>query len=145
MDVSHHPLESRGLLHCEVEIPGWKERLHCINVHLGLWARSRRFQVEWLCDRIRASVPKKGPLVVAGDFNDWQGKASCVLEKELRLTEVFQHKEGRHARSYPARFPMLTLDRIYVRDMEVDGVERHVGGPWARLSDHVALAARLVC
>ena len=143
VDVSHHPLESRGLLHCEVEIPGWKDRLHCINVHLGLSARSRRFQIEWLCERIRAAVPKKGPLVVAGDFNDWQGKASAVLADELRLSEVFQQKEGRHARSFPARLPMLTLDRIYVRDLQVEAVERHVGGAWSRLSDHVALAARL--
>ena len=143
IDISHHPIESRGLLHCEVEIPGWKDRLHCINVHLGLSARSRRFQIEWLCERIRAAVPKKGPLVVAGDFNDWQGKASAVLADELRLAEVFKQKEGRHARSFPARMPMLTLDRIYVRDLQVEAVERHVGGAWSRLSDHVALAARL--
>lgn len=143
IDVTHHPLESRGLLHCEIEIPGWKEPLHCINVHLGLWARSRRFQLEWLSERIRAHVPKRGPLVVAGDFNDWRGKASEVLSDELRLFEVFEHKEGRLARSYPARMPLLTLDRIYVRDLEVEAVERHVGGPWAKLSDHVALAARL--
>ena len=56
---------------------------------------------------------------------------------------MFQRAEGRHARSFPARLPLLTLDRIYVRDLELDGVERHVGGPWAKLSDHVALAARL--
>src|SRR5260221_5889815 len=24
IDVSHHPMESRGLLHCEVQIEGWK-------------------------------------------------------------------------------------------------------------------------
>jgi endonuclease/exonuclease/phosphatase family metal-dependent hydrolase len=89
-------------------------------------------------------VPAKGPLVVAGDFNDWQGKASAVLAKELRLSEVFERTLGRHARSYPARLPLLTLDRIYIRDLEIDSVERHVGGPWAKLSDHVALAARLL-
>src|SRR5215468_1649378 len=130
VDVSHHPLESRG-------------RLHCINVHLGLWARSRKFQIEWLCDRIRASVPRRGPLVVAGDFNDWQGKASGALAHDLGLYEVFERAEGRHARSYPARLPLLTLDRIYVRDLELQGVERHAGSPWSKLSDHVALAARL--
>jgi endonuclease/exonuclease/phosphatase family metal-dependent hydrolase len=143
VDVSHHSLESRGLLHCEIEVPGWKERLHCINVHLGLWARSRRFQLEWLSERIRAACPRKGPLIVAGDFNDWQKKASRYLHHELGLTEVFEQAEGRPARSYPAQMPFLTLDRIYVRDFSVDAVERHVGGPWARLSDHVALAARL--
>src|ERR1043165_1393196 len=85
VDVSHHPLESRGLLHCEIQVEGWKEPLHCINVHLGLWARSRRFQLEWLSERIRAAVPKKGPLIGAGDFNDWSRKASNYLEDELGL------------------------------------------------------------
>ncbi len=143
VDVSHHPLESRGLLHCEIEIEGWKERLHCINVHLGLWARSRRFQLEWLGERIRAAVPRKGPLIVAGDFNDWQKKASDFLSSEMGLYEVFERAEGRPARSYPAQMPLFTLDRIYVRDLNVEAVQRHVGAPWSRLSDHVALAAKL--
>ena len=143
IDISHHPIESRGLLHCEVHIDGWKEPLHCINVHLGLWARSRRFQLEWMVERIRAAVPKKGPLVVAGDFNDWQRKASTYLADELGLYEVFERHEGRLAKSYPAQMPLFTLDRIYVRDLNVDGVQRHTGSPWSRLSDHVALAATL--
>ena len=143
IDISHHPIESRGLLHCEVQIEGWKEPLHCINVHLGPWARSRRFQLEWLVDRIRASVPAKGPLVVAGDFNDWRSQASDYLASELGLYEVFERTEGRLARSYPAQMPIFPLDRIYVRDLNVEGVERHSGAQWSRLSDHVALAARL--
>lgn len=143
IDISHHPIESRGLLHCEVQVDGWKEPLHCINVHLGLWARSRRFQLEWMVDRIRAAVPKNGPLVVAGDFNDWQRKASEYLASELGLYEVFEKFEGRLAKSYPAQMPMFTLDRIYVRDLTIEGVQRQTGSPWSRLSDHVALAARL--
>lgn len=143
IDVSHHPLESRGLLHCEIAIPGWKEPLHCINVHLGLWARSRRFQLEWLSERIRAAVPKKGPLIVAGDFNDWQGKASGYLERELGLHDVFEKHEGRLARTFPAQMPFFTLDRIYVRHLNIEGVQRQTGSPWSRLSDHVALAAKL--
>ena len=143
IDISHHPIESRGLLHCEVQIDGWKEPLHCINVHLGLWARSRRFQLEWMVERIRAAVPRKGPLVVAGDFNDWQKKASQYLADELGLYEVFEKHEGRLAKSYPAQMPLFTLDRIYVRDLHVEGVQRQTGAPWSRLSDHVALAANL--
>lgn len=143
IDISHHPIESRGLLHCEVRVDGWKKPLHCINVHLGLWGRSRRFQLEWLADRIRAAVPKHGPVIVAGDFNDWQKKASQYLAAELGLYEVFEKAEGKLAKSYPAQLPMLSLDRIYVRDLNIEAVERHVGGGWGRLSDHVALAARL--
>jgi endonuclease/exonuclease/phosphatase family metal-dependent hydrolase len=144
IDVSHHRLEGRGLLHCEVRMDGWSEPLHCINVHLGLWGRSRRFQLGWLCERIRAAVPPSHPLVVAGDFNDWTRKASTLLERELGLAEVFEEKEGRPAKSFPARMPMLALDRIYVRGFDVASVERHVGAAWSRLSDHVALTARLV-
>jgi endonuclease/exonuclease/phosphatase family metal-dependent hydrolase len=143
VDISHHRLESRGLLHCEVAVPGWKRKLHCINVHLGLWARSRRFQLEWLCHRIHDSVPDDAPLVVAGDFNDWRGTATAVLERELGLVEVFESALGRHARSFPAKFPFLALDRIYVRELKVGSAQRLTEGPWARLSDHAALAARL--
>jgi endonuclease/exonuclease/phosphatase family metal-dependent hydrolase len=143
IDISHHALESRGLLHCEMAVPGWSESLHCINVHLGLWARSRRFQLEWLCHRIRAAVPANAPLVVAGDFNDWRGAASAVLQRELGLSEAFEQALGRHAMSFPARLPFLALDRIYVRDLKVGAAQRLTGGSWSRLSDHAALAATL--
>ena len=143
LDISHHAFENRGLLHTEIAIPGWKERLHCINVHLGLWGRSRRFQLKWLCERIDEAVPDGEPLVVAGDFNDWQRKASAVLGRELDLYEVFERTEGAHARSFPARMPLLHLDRIYVRGLAVEGVQKLVGPSWARLSDHVALTATL--
>jgi endonuclease/exonuclease/phosphatase family metal-dependent hydrolase len=143
IDISHHALENRGLLHCEMAVPGWKEPLHCINVHLGLWARSRRFQLEWLCDRIREEVPERAPLVVAGDFNDWRGTATAVLTHELGLAEVFEQSAGRHARSFPARLPLLSLDRIYVRGLKVSATQRLAGGAWSRLSDHAALAAHL--
>lgn len=143
IDISHHALESRGLLHCEMAVPGWKEPLHCINVHLGLWARSRRFQLEWLCERIRESVPAGAPLVVAGDFNDWRGIATSLLERELGLAEVFERSLGRHARSFPARMPLFALDRIYVRGLKVGTAQRLSEGPWSRLSDHAALAASL--
>jgi len=143
LDISHHRFENRGLLHAEIALPGWKGSLHCINVHLGLLARSRRIQLEWICERIHEAVPDGEPLVVAGDFNDWQRKASSVLGKELDLHEAFETAEGSHARSFPARMPMLHLDRIYVRGFGVEEVKKLVGGPWARLSDHVALTATL--
>ena len=142
IDVSHHPMESRGLLHCEVQVEGWKEPLHCINVHLGLWARSRRFQLEWSRIAPRLGAEER-TAIGAGDFKDWHRKASNFLEDELGLYEVFEKKEGRPARSYPAQMPLFTLDRIYVRDLNVESVERHSGPAWSRLSDHVALAARL--
>jgi endonuclease/exonuclease/phosphatase family metal-dependent hydrolase len=142
-DVSSHGYERRGVLHCEIHPPGWPEALHCVCVHLGLWGRHRGQQIEKLRRRIERLVPPGVPLIVAGDFNDWQKKASGYLAAELGLYEVFEKSEGKLAKSYPAQMPMLSLDRIYVRDLDIESVQRHVGAGWSRLSDHVALAARL--
>jgi endonuclease/exonuclease/phosphatase family metal-dependent hydrolase len=142
-DISMSRFERRGLLHCEIDIPGWSEPLHCINVHLGLLLVWRRKQVSRLIDRIRRLVPANAPLVVAGDFNDWTWRAGYVLSHSLGLTEVFEHTAGRPARSYPAALPVLHLDRIYVRGFKVSIAHAHRGGRSGRLSDHVALSALL--
>lgn len=142
IDVSHHVLESRGLLHCRIQVPGWAP-LHCICVHLGLWARSRTFQLARLCERIEAHVPHGEPLIIAGDFNDWRRKASKFLARELGVHEAFEEIGGSPARTYPASMPMLSLDRIYVRRLKVKSAECLNEGVWAKLSDHAALMAVL--
>ena len=52
VDISAHTAEQRGLLHCEIGIPGWDQPLHCICVHLGLFAHWRRQQLLTLRQRI---------------------------------------------------------------------------------------------
>jgi endonuclease/exonuclease/phosphatase family metal-dependent hydrolase len=93
-----------------VKVEGWREPVHCINVHLGLWARSRRFQLEWLTERIRASVPKKGPLIVAGDFNDWHRRASKYLAPSSGLYEVFERPRAARAQLSPRSFRSSRLE-----------------------------------
>jgi len=78
-DVSTHRLEKRGLLHCEIQPPGWAEPLHCVCVHLGLLSRGRGRQLELLRQRIERLVPPAAPLIVAGDFNDWRYRAAHEL------------------------------------------------------------------
>jgi endonuclease/exonuclease/phosphatase family metal-dependent hydrolase len=51
-DVSSHRFERRGLLHCQVGVPGWDTPLHCVCVHLALTARGRSRQLERLRQRI---------------------------------------------------------------------------------------------
>lgn len=86
-DVSDHRLEQRGLLHAVVEIHG--RQVHCLVVHLGLFAGGRERQAQALVERIKSVVPDHEPLIIAGDFNDWQNRLSPVLIKELDLYEVF--------------------------------------------------------
>jgi endonuclease/exonuclease/phosphatase family metal-dependent hydrolase len=142
-DISMSTLERRGLLHCEIEVPGWSQRLHCINVHLGLFAAWRHRQVERLKERIDRLVPPGAPLVVAGDFNDWTRRAGHRLAHDLRLAEVFEAVHGRPAASFPARLPILNLDRIYIRGFRVKIAHAHRGRSFSKLSDHVCLSALL--
>lgn len=142
-DVSAHRFESRGLLHCELEVPGGAQRLHCLCVHFGLFKRGRAAQFDALVRRVQAEVPSDAPLVIAGDFNDWNNHAQHLLAQVLGLHEVFEHRTGALARSYPARLPLFCLDRIYVRGLNVLRGEVHAHHPWDRISDHAALSAEL--
>lgn len=143
LDISNHRFERRGLLHGVVGAPEWKGRhLHIMTLHLDLLSRGRHKQFQCLIERIRSRVGAGEPLIVAGDFNDWPEEAGEVLQS-VGLREVFLEARGEHARTYPARYPLLKLDRIYVRDLKVASVECLVGPPWSTLSDHLALAAEL--
>jgi endonuclease/exonuclease/phosphatase family metal-dependent hydrolase len=141
-DVSAHAFESRGLLHCEIDVPG-KGHLHCLCVHLALSERGRRQQVGALIARVIDMVPEGSPIIVAGDFNDWRNQVGRRLAGELGLTEVFRDHRGRPARSYPSTLPLFRLDRIYVRGFSVHHAEVHHGNPWSKISDHALLTARL--
>lgn len=143
VDISAHASEQRGLLHCELRIPGWDHELHCICVHLGLFARWRRRQLFVLRERIEALVPPNAPLIIAGDFNDWRMKAGKTLADSLHLREAFEHGFGKPARSFPSILPLLRLDRIYVRGFHVQHAQVHGGTAFARVSDHAALSATL--
>ena len=141
IDVSAHRFEQRGLLHCEVNVPGWDETLHCVCVHFGLFSQGRRKQLSALRDRIESLVPPQAPLIIAGDFNDWRIEACETLAHQMHLKEAFGATKGRPARSYPSALPMFRLDRIYVRGLHVTTAEVHSGRPWSRISDHAALSA----
>ena len=142
-DVSTHPFENRGVLHCEVGLPGMRKPLHCLCVHLALNERGRRHQVGAIIDRIRRTVPAEAPAVLAGDFNDWRNMAGNRLADALGLREAFRDHRGKPARSFPSAFPVLRLDRIYVRGFAVRQTDVHHGLPWSRISDHAALSAHL--
>lgn len=143
-DISMHDSEHRGLLHCEIAVPDWPHTLHCINVHLGLFGHWRKKQITLMKNRIDKLVPANAPLVIAGDFNDWRRHASDALVESLNVSEVFETTSGRPARSYPAILPVLHLDRIYVRGFSVELAHAHLGHSWSRVSDHIALSARLI-
>jgi endonuclease/exonuclease/phosphatase family metal-dependent hydrolase len=141
LDISAHAFESRGLLHCAIRVGADAPPLHCLNVHLGLFERGRQWQLRALCERIRATVPRDAPLIIAGDFNDWRRKANRQLIAELGVTEVFEAVRGRPARTFPSVLPVFSLDRIYARGLSIVDAHIHYAYPGGRISDHAALHA----
>ncbi len=140
-DISVRGRDRRGLLHCVLQVPGLVPELHAICVHLGLTGAHRSIQLTRLCDLIAKAVPKASPLLVAGDFNDWRAHAGPILKLGAGLQEVFLRADGRGARTFPVRWPMLRLDRIYLRNAHALQSRVLSEVPWSRLSDHAGLTA----
>ncbi len=158
-DVSDHQFESRGILHCIVRLQD--KDVHCYVVHLGLFAGSRLRQTEALIQAVTHTAASDAPVIIAGDFNDWTNALSSTLRKKLGVTEVFdamlssrsfgsylRRLSGRGprltpARTFPAALPVLKLDRIYVRGLQIKHAHVLHGASWARLSDHAPLVADL--
>jgi endonuclease/exonuclease/phosphatase family metal-dependent hydrolase len=144
LDVSTNAFESRGILHAVVDVPGSPAPVHCMCVHLNMLRRGRETQLKHLCRRVVRSVPRNEPLLVAGDFNDWREDASDFLFKGIGLSEVFLDLTGEHAATYPSRFPVLRLDRVYARGLEPLSGDVLSRPPWENLSDHAPLYAELL-
>lgn len=142
-DVTEHHLERRGLLHCVIKMPQHAQSVHCICVHLSLTKQQRQRQFSTLIKFIKQRIPANAPIIIAGDFNDWNNHANTLLAQQLGLTEAFTSLTGNPARSFPSKLPVLRLDRIYVRGFAVAGGEVHCGKPWSSISDHAALTAEL--
>ncbi|MCX7946544.1 MAG: endonuclease/exonuclease/phosphatase family protein [Hydrogenophilus sp.] len=130
--------ESRGALQATVVVGGVE--VYCFSVHLGLRRRWRWWQLGRLRELVEA-LPEGAPVVVGGDFNDWRGDQCAAWERRSGLSAVVP--KGRRA-TFPARgVQLMTLDRLFVRGLEV--VEARVlrGRPWSQLSDHLPVWARL--
>jgi endonuclease/exonuclease/phosphatase family metal-dependent hydrolase len=137
-DMSDHRFEQRGLLHGVVQV---QERdLHVIVVHLGLIAASRVRQIAQLLTYIKRDVPSAAPLLVAGDFNDWGNTCQRALQSAGLLP--CPAPPGATLATFPSRFPLAQLDRIYGRHLRPVSQQVPRGRQWARMSDHLPLLAQ---
>lgn len=143
VDLSTNLFEQRGCLHALVSLPDTTNPLHCLCVHLNLLHRSRLTQVKTLCDRINSVIPSQAPFILAGDFNDWSESLSAIVEVETGAREIFHLLDGTHATSFPSLYPLLKLDRVYVRGMDPISAEVLRGKAWSRLSDHLPILAQV--
>lgn len=135
-DVSDHRFEQRGVLHVELAVQG--RPLHVMVVHLGLMGGSRRRQVMQIVELMRTELPADEAVVVAGDFNDWADQLHAPLRRAGLVTF-----ESLRLPTFPARAPLLHLDRIYARGLLPLTAQVPRGRVWARMSDHLPLIGEL--
>lgn len=138
--VSLPGLEPRGALVADIELHGREGRsgLRVIAAHLGLMRWSRRQQADFILDLMQSR--RERPTLLMGDFNEWRlGPGSALT----RLEPVFGPLPP-PIPSFPARLPVLSLDRIManrtglIADLTVHDT------PLARVaSDHLPLTARV--
>ncbi len=143
INVSTNPLEKRGLLHAHVRPERGGPTLHLVCLHLDLFERGRKQQMQRLIRHTNDQVGMDEPVIIAGDFNDWQRRFSDPLQLELGLSESGVDFTGEHAMTFPAWRPFLPLDRVYIRRFKVRDYQVLCGGRWRRMSDHAAVMVDL--
>lgn len=145
VNITVNKLEKRGVLHCEVLPEGWEQPVVVLCAHLNLLENDRQKQYNAIADYVNNSslIKEDVPLILAGDFNDWKKNSCQKLAEELNMSEVFMDRHNKLLPTYPARLPVLSLDRIYVRNLKVKRAWVHKGKPWSELSDHLPISAEL--
>jgi endonuclease/exonuclease/phosphatase family metal-dependent hydrolase len=125
--------EPRNALDVDLEVGG--DAVRVIVTHLGLWPAERRFQVKEILKLVKDS-PVHERIVVLGDINEW-----LPLGRPLRwLNGLFGHSIVE--RSFPSRWPLLALDRAWVRPRHSLLALKAHRSPLAQVaSDHLPVKA----
>ncbi len=128
--------EPRGAVMAELDLPTGKLRV--VAAHLGLLLHSRNRQATAILEALAEGYPM--PTLLLGDLNEWRPGA----RSSLRTLETFFGPVPPTPPSFPARMPVLALDRIlgWPQGLVAD-VAAH-DTPRARVaSDHLPLTARV--
>lgn len=143
LDISTNRWEKRGVLYVKIKIPRKKEPLHVFCTHLNLLEGSRKKQIEYLCKKIRELVPPNSPVILAGDFNDWQESLGKILKDSIQIEDVCDSLINQNHATFPSWLPKVRIDRIYQSHFTVNNVHYFGGSIWKLLSDHLPVMAEL--
>lgn len=134
INLSYSQREPRTALEVELSVEGRSCRV--ITTHLGLRPVERRYQVRTLLEHL-AREPD-ALTVLLGDFNEW-----FLAGRPLRWLERYFGR-GQALSTFPARWPVLALDRIWVHPRAHLLESRVLRSAQYRLaSDHLPLVAEL--
>jgi endonuclease/exonuclease/phosphatase family metal-dependent hydrolase len=112
---------------CKISLPASKDSkdskdkyFYAACSHLNLLHTGRLLQYQQIKKHILLKNENNEiPFVLAGDFNDWNKKSDHVFEVDLGMKEVHKTIHGKFAKTFPAIYPLLCLDRIYVKNLKI--------------------------
>lgn len=133
-DISLPGREPRGIIDCKLKLQG--EPWHLYATHLGLSPAERRQQTKQLLATIQRQHHQHTALL--GDINEWFNWG-----RPLRWLRAY-FKSTAQPPTFPARWPLLSLDRIWIHS------RRHTARLYAcksrlcrQASDHLPLIAEI--
>lgn len=136
VDTSQHGFESRNIQEAILRTP--QGPLHVINTHNGLNRIERQAQIHLLSTHLRQRPALDIPLVVAGDFNEWQ-----LFSRAFTRVDRLLHPQPA-GKTFPTRLPLFRLDRAWCKPRELVQAIQVVKTPLTRyLSDHYPLELEL--
>lgn len=135
--ISLNPLEQRAILFADIELP--HTRFHCYCTHLNLLHRDRIKQYQLIRDFIYKKSPKDIPIAFAGDFNDWNQKASIDLFDLHNFHDAYQAIHKDYAKTFPSFLPWFKLDRFYTTGIDIMAANVLKEQPWNSISDHLPI------
>ena len=136
IDLSVRQFEPRGAIDLDLTLNG--SPLRVVATHLGLNDAERRLQVRTLL-RALADHPAEEPCLILGDFNEWKPFGGSIRALNRRFGPSLA------LRSFPSRFPLLPLDRMWIwPQAETHGFSTY-STPLSRLaSDHLPIRADVI-
>jgi endonuclease/exonuclease/phosphatase family metal-dependent hydrolase len=134
LDLTFRTREARGAIDVLLDCGG--APLRVIATHLGLRPAERRAQIQLLLQVLESQVV--APTVLMGDLNEW-----FLWGRPLRWLHAHFEKAPAPP-TFPARWPLLALDRIWVEPRAL--LLRtwvHATAAARAASDHLPLVARI--
>ncbi|MDB4974593.1 MAG: endonuclease [Myxococcaceae bacterium] len=120
----------------EVVVDTGQQPLRVIATHLGLSPVERRYQVREILQHVAGD--EQSVTVLLGDFNEW-----FLAGRPLRWLHA-RFGRGPAVRTYPSRFPIFALDRIWVHPQAaLSRFGAHTSREARIASDHLPVVAEI--
>ncbi len=137
IDLSVEKREARSAIHAALRHNDTV--IEVLATHLGLKPYERRQQVRRLIQAMSESDFHADITLLMGDFNEW-----FLWGRPLRWLRAHFGVPSAVPRSFPSRFPLFSLDQMWVSPpARLSNVRAERGGMAREASDHLPLIAQL--